>query len=187
MVTRDKNNQRRTLGLQLRGHFEPAHVGHLDIEEHKIRTSRGNELRSHEPTLRFGDELRSAAELELPQPTKVDRKRVQELQRIVKRLSKSELDERELRDDEAEKLISLARAKQKRGKDVVESPELPAEAEAEAGGEVVDIMALIKKRMREGAAGKKKAASKRKTRKKKTSRSRAPVKRGARRAAARRV
>lgn len=101
-------------------------------------------------TLRFGDEVRDASEIQLPKQVKVDKKRVQHMQQLVKRLSRDSIDEKELVDDEAEKLLALARDKQKRGKDVVEAPDAPPDDEEGGGAEVVDIMALLKKRLREG-------------------------------------
>jgi DNA end-binding protein Ku len=104
-------------------------------------------------TLRFGDEVRSAADLRLSKPEKVDQRRVAELRRAVKRLSEAAIDTEELADEEPAQLLQLARKKQKRGRDLVEVPELAEGAEAPAGGDVIDIMALIKQRLREGSPG----------------------------------
>jgi DNA end-binding protein Ku len=95
--------------------------------------------------LRFGDEVRSARDLSLPKPDKIDRERVRRMRKLVERLSAKTLDEKELRDEEPKALLELARAKQRRGKDLVEAPEEPSEQ----GAEIVDIMTIIRQRLRE--------------------------------------
>jgi DNA end-binding protein Ku len=102
-------------------------------------------------TLRFGDELRDAERLGIATPKKADAKRVAAFARAIAKRKKSDLAEKELSDDESERLLALARKKRKRGEDVVEAPELPDEeaAEEEAGGEVIDLLELIQSRLRE--------------------------------------
>jgi DNA end-binding protein Ku len=111
-------------------------------------------------TLRFGDELRSAADLDLPEPGKTDAARVRELAQAIGKLAKEEVDEAEMNLADSERLLALARRKLKRGKDVVELPEEATAAEDE-GGNVVDLMALLKQRLRapEGGRRPKRAGS----------------------------
>jgi DNA end-binding protein Ku len=108
-------------------------------------------------TLRFGDELRTPADLELPEPTKVPAKLVREMERHIEALAARELDPAELEDDRVERLQALAAQKRERGEDVVEAEPEPAAAEAEEpeGGELIDLMALLKRRL-----GAKRAAAK---------------------------
>jgi len=94
-------------------------------------------------TLRFGDELRSPESLGLPKPGRVAAAQVRRAKKALDALAKPSLDPRELRDDEPERLLAFARAKQKRGEDVVE---VPAEKE-DGGAEVIDLMALLKERL----------------------------------------
>lgn len=102
-------------------------------------------------TLRFGDELRSAADLGLPEPREVEEARVEAMAERIEALVAPELDPAELEDAQAERLLALARRKRERGEDVVEAPEAAAEGE-EGGAPVLDLMALLKERMRgEGA------------------------------------
>jgi DNA end-binding protein Ku len=101
-------------------------------------------------TLRHGDELRSAEDVGLPKRRKPEEKRVAKMAKAIEELAADALDETELVDEGARALLELAEKKRKKGKDVVEAPE---EAEAAAAdeeaseGEVVDLVALIKKRL----------------------------------------
>jgi DNA end-binding protein Ku len=106
-------------------------------------------------TLRFADELRSPETLGLPESSEPDAARVRKLAKAIDGLAEDELAEDELRDDRAERLVELARRKRERDEDVIAAPEAPARAEAgepgapEAeGGDLVDLMALLKKRLR---------------------------------------
>jgi DNA end-binding protein Ku len=101
-------------------------------------------------TLRFADELRDAKALGIGGAKRADAKRVAAFKRAIAARKKAELAPRELSDDGAERLLELARRKQKRGKDVVEVAE-PAPEETpdgeEEGAEVIDLLALLKKRL----------------------------------------
>ena len=107
-------------------------------------------------TLRFGDEVRTAKDVQLPEPEEVDEKNAARMAARVKELSEPRLDDAELRDDATEDLVAVARRKRERGEDVVEFAEEEAEAapaEEQGGARVVDLMALLKERMKEGAGG----------------------------------
>ena len=102
--------------------------------------------------LRFGDELRPPVDTD----EEPDRELVRRLEQAMKKLSHDELDEKQLADAEAKKIISLAERKRAQGKDVVEVPEElraagSGDAEAgeaeEEGGEVLDLMRVLKERM----------------------------------------
>lgn len=134
-------------------------------------------------TLRFGDELRSPTSLELPSEREVDASRLREMKRRLSRLLKKGLDDKELRDEEPEQLLKVARQKLQKGVDVIEAPEAPPEEAAE-GAQVIDIMALIKRRLAEGAPEKKPARAR--SPRPRTKRPARPVRARARRAAARR-
>jgi len=116
--------------------------------------------------LRFGDELRSAEELDLPKAGKVDRARVAELVRSIESLAADSLDEAELVDDQAKRLVALAEQKREQGDDVVQAPEVvepetEAEEEGEtSGGQVLDLMALLKERLAERKPAHKRGKSK---------------------------
>jgi DNA end-binding protein Ku len=137
-------------------------------------------------TLRFGDELRRPADLGLPQPGDVSSARVRKMARQVDALAKKDLDPAELDDDRIERLRELAERKREHDEDVVRAPEAAGAGDADEaeGGEVVDLMALLKERI--GAKG---SAGARSTRKrpaaKKASRAKRPRRSSARRPAAR--
>ncbi len=106
-------------------------------------------------TLRFGDEVRTAKDVQLPEPEEVDDKSAARMAARVKELSEPRLDDAELRDDATEDPVAIARRKRKRGEDLVEVAEQAAEAapeEEQGRARVVDLMELLKERMREGAA-----------------------------------
>jgi DNA end-binding protein Ku len=103
--------------------------------------------------LRFGDELRAPRELGLPKPIRPDRKRVARMTRAIGALAERSIDERELADEADQRLLALARAKQKRGEVVVapeatEADDPAAEAGESAGAEVVDLVQLIRDKLR---------------------------------------
>jgi DNA end-binding protein Ku len=118
-------------------------------------------------TLRFSDELRKPEEMGIPAPDRSDPARVQKMKGAIAKSKATQIDESELTDDAATRLLALARKKLARGVDVVRAPELPedeTESESESNGEVIDLLALIRKRLRESPAprsrGQKKTESK---------------------------
>jgi DNA end-binding protein Ku len=103
-------------------------------------------------TLRFGDEVRTAEDVQLPEPEKVDHATAARIAARVKELSEPRLKETELRDEATEDLVAVARRKLERGEDVVKVAEEAEDAADEEGGaKVVDLMAVLKERMKEGA------------------------------------
>ena len=109
-------------------------------------------------TLRFADELRSPPEMGIGGPEKVDAARVAVMKRAIAKRVQKRLDEGELVDEESSRVLELARAKLARGRDVLKAPEAPerqqAADEADPGGEVIDLFALIQRRLREKAPAK---------------------------------
>lgn len=128
-------------------------------------------------TLRFGDELRRPADLGLPEPGDVSSARVRKMARQVDALAKRDLDPGELDDDRIERLRELAERKLERREDVVRAPDGAdaGEAEETEGGEVVDLMALLKQRV-----GAKRSARPRSTRKRSAARKASRAKRSRR-------
>jgi DNA end-binding protein Ku len=129
-------------------------------------------------TLRYHDELRAAEEMGIGAPRKIDAERVSQIKRAIGKLKAAEVDENELSDDGAARLLELAHEKLARGADVVRAPEaIDEEPEAGSGGEVIDLVALIRKRLhaqpeRAAKAGRKPAIRKiRKVRSRSESRS----------------
>ncbi|HEX6316131.1 MAG TPA: Ku protein [Gemmatimonadaceae bacterium] len=107
-------------------------------------------------TLRFGDELRSPADLGLPEPADVPSKLVKEMTKAIESLSESSLDPAEMEDDRVERLRTLAEKKRKRGEDIVEAPAASEGGEADEDGRagVIDLMAVLKERLAKASDGK---------------------------------
>lgn len=103
-------------------------------------------------TLRFTDEIRLPEDIGLPPLEAPPDDEVKELERQMEKLRQEEFDKDLLVDLHARRLLDLVREKLDRGEDVVEMAE---EAAAEEGGEIIDLMAIIKRRFR---AGKKEAS-----------------------------
>lgn len=100
-------------------------------------------------TLRFEDELRTESDIGLPAKPRVNKADVTRFQKAVRARSKTRLDTRELEDEHAAELRKLALAKQKKGRDVVTAPET---AEQEDEAEVIDLVQVIKSRMKRSRA-----------------------------------
>jgi DNA end-binding protein Ku len=98
-------------------------------------------------TLRFADEIRSPESLKLPKAGKPDAARVRAIGKAVSALARKAIAARELHDDEPDRLLALAKKKRARGKDVVEVPEASEHSAEERGAEVIDLVALLKKRL----------------------------------------
>jgi DNA end-binding protein Ku len=103
-------------------------------------------------TMRFAAELRTPSDVGLPSPVRAPADRRQEMERALAEMTEDELDLKLLDDEYARLLLELAEAKRDAGRDVVEIEETPSEDEPESA-DVIDIMAVLKERMR-GAARK---------------------------------
>lgn len=100
-------------------------------------------------TLRFADEVRGAQDVGLPTPVRAERKLVKRFEAEIEKLSADSFDVEELRDRESERLLALIERKLEASEDVVRAPE-GAEAEPEA--DVIDLMEVLRQRMRAAAA-----------------------------------
>ncbi|HEX2205719.1 MAG TPA: Ku protein [Longimicrobium sp.] len=97
-------------------------------------------------TLRFADEVRSPADVGLPEPVKPKPAEVKRIDAEIGKRLEAHLDRKELVDRSAERLKKLARAKLRSGEDVV-----TPEERGEERTEVIDLMEILKRRMREAA------------------------------------
>ena len=114
--------------------------------------SEGGILRAE--TLRFADEVRSAADVGLPEPKKPKAAEVKKLASAIAARSEKELAPDELVDPWTAKIEALAERKQKKGEDVIEVPEAAEEERAE----VIDLMEVLKRSLgasatRRGSSG----------------------------------
>lgn len=106
--------------------------------------SDGNVLRAE--TLRFAAELRSPQDVGLPERTRPPRKEVKRFSEAIASLERDALDMEELADRYAQAIEKLAQEKARKGKDMVEGP-AELEEEEEAGGDVIDLMKVLKQRI----------------------------------------
>jgi DNA end-binding protein Ku len=97
-------------------------------------------------TLRFEDELRTPADIGLPEVRTAPAKKRRDMEKALQKLKTSTLDESLLQNEDSAELLELAEAKRAKGRDVVEVPEAPAEDEPESA-EIIDIMAILKRRV----------------------------------------
>lgn len=93
-------------------------------------------------TLRFPDEVRSAADVSLPKKRKLPAAKVKAFERAIAARAKESLDPDELVDPWSEGLVRLAEKKLRQHKDVVEVPEEAGEGEL---AEVIDLMEVLKR------------------------------------------
>jgi DNA end-binding protein Ku len=97
-------------------------------------------------TLRFEDEIRTPADVGLPDVQTAPAKKRRDMEKALQQLKTSTLDESLLQNEDSAELLELAEAKRAKGRDVVEVPEAPAEEEPESA-EIIDIMAILKRRV----------------------------------------
>ena len=105
-------------------------------------------------TMRFHDEIRKPADVGLPKTPKTATGTKKFESAIAGKSGKVNF--HEFLDEHARRLEELAQKKQKRGEDVVKAPAAAAAAE-EAGGEVIDLLEVLQKTLRGGAAPSRKA------------------------------
>lgn len=101
-------------------------------------------------TLRFAEEVRSADDVGLPQPEKPQAAAVRKMESAIGKLVEKELDEDELTDHSAERLLKLVAKKEKSGEGVVEAPE----GVAEPSEGVIDLMEVLRRSLAGNASSK---------------------------------
>jgi DNA end-binding protein Ku len=109
-------------------------------------------------TLRFADELRTPEDVGLPEPVEPAPAAVKAVEKEIAKRAEKRLDQGELVDRSAERLLKLAAKKAKAGRDVVHyEPE-----ERDEGAPVIDLMEILKRSISgagEEGAGKRSAAA----------------------------
>ena len=93
-------------------------------------------------TLRFADEIRTPAQVGLPEKKEVPKATVNKFEKLITKHSARELPMSELQDEGKEKLLKLVKSKQSRKKDIVTVEEEAADSDE---GNVVDLMDVLKK------------------------------------------
>ncbi len=94
-------------------------------------------------TMRFKDELRSPADVGLPEKSDVPAELTHRFEQIIKKKSEEELSRDELHDETAAALLDLVKAKQARKENVVVSGATESEAE-----EPASLLGVLKKSLR---------------------------------------
>ena len=102
-------------------------------------------------TLRFADEIRGVEQIDLPERPGLERKRVREIEKSIERLARKTLDESELEDEYSDRLRAIVERKRKKGADVVRAGAATADEDGET--EVIDLMEVLKRSLREPEAG----------------------------------
>jgi DNA end-binding protein Ku len=91
-------------------------------------------------TMRFPEELRSPADIDLPKKKKVPPAMVRKFEKLISNKSKKQLSARKLEDEQTEKLLKLIKKKSAQQKTLVD-----VETEKRDQGKVIDLMAVLKK------------------------------------------
>lgn len=91
-------------------------------------------------TMRFHDELRSPADVGLPEPEAADPARVRDFQDAMQALATDTLDRAELSDRQSQRILDRVREKLARGEDVMEPPAEEAEESAEPEQDLMEVL-----------------------------------------------
>lgn len=103
-------------------------------------------------TLRFAEEIRAPEDIALPESTKPDKQRVKAMQRAIEALAEDDFEREELQDLQSQRIVARAEEKLERGEDVIAlgEDEREPDVEPEQGGEVIDLMQVLKQSLAEG-------------------------------------
>lgn len=98
-------------------------------------------------TLRFADELRTPADIGLPEPGKVAPAAVKKMDQAIGRLMEKSLPTSELEDRSADRLLKVVRKKVRAGEDVVHVEKCDDDDEP---SDIIDLMQILKQRLQGG-------------------------------------
>ena len=101
-------------------------------------------------TMRFADELRSPADVDLPQKKKVTPAAVGKFEKLISSRSKKQLPPARLKADQTDRLLKLVKKKQAKRANVIKVDEEESE-----GGQFIDMMEVLKRSL--GGKGAKRA------------------------------
>jgi DNA end-binding protein Ku len=99
-------------------------------------------------TMRFADEIRDSGEAGLSGQKDASPKEVEELEESIMAASGEAPDDRELEDPLRKKLLDMVEQRRREGKEVSYARE-PAPVEEPEGAEIIDLMAILKKSLKE--------------------------------------
>ena len=103
-------------------------------------------------TMRFADEIRSASDVGLPEASRPQAKRVAALEKAIRGLEQDELDETEMADRNAARLLEVVERKKAEGSDVLHVPEPAGPPGVEDDDAVIDLMEVLKQRLAGGGS-----------------------------------
>lgn len=103
--------------------------------------------------LRFADELRTPADIGLPEIGKAKKSDVERLEKWINANSRTTLDRDELLDERAARILDLVDEKLEAGTDVIHDPEDIDEADDAEANEPVDLMAVLKRSLEQKSNG----------------------------------
>jgi DNA end-binding protein Ku len=114
--------------------------------------------------LRFADELRTPADIGLPEIAKAKKADVERMEKSINANSRKTLDRDELLDERAARILNLVEEKLEADEDVIHDPEDVDDADDADDDEPVDLMAVLKQSLeqKEGDADKTGDAEKKK-------------------------
>lgn len=92
--------------------------------------------------MRFADELRTPADVELPKKQKVPAASVRKFEKAISARTKKQFATSKLTDERSEKLLKLVKKKKSQRKNIVE---VEVEREEPTEGKVIDLVAVLKK------------------------------------------
>ncbi|GHA92074.1 non-homologous end joining protein Ku [Modicisalibacter luteus] len=100
-------------------------------------------------TLRFNDEVRTPESVGLPETQPAESRRVKSINKAIESLSSDTLERSELEDWHSRKIMDRVKEKLDKGEGVIDI-DPKEEDEAEQGGEVVDLMQILKQSLEQG-------------------------------------
>ena len=121
-------------------------IGSFVMRDHEYLVAivaEGGVLRAD--TLRFADELRTPEDVGLPKRKKAAKARVTALAKVIAAATRDALDPAEMSDRYAAAIEDLAESKQKKRQDVVRLAGAEEEDAEAAGGNVIDLMAVLRR------------------------------------------
>ena len=90
--------------------------------------------------MRFADELRSPAEVGLPDKPKIPKATVKKFEKLIASRSKKQMTKSRLEDEQTERLLKLVKKKSAQRKNVIE-----VETEEPQEAKVIDLVQVLKK------------------------------------------
>jgi len=104
-------------------------------------------------TMRFFDEIRSAEDVGLPKPEKVDNAQVRRFSQDIEKLAADDISSAETKDDSSERLLKMARQKEAKHEDVLKT------SGAGKQPKVVDILTVLRNSLAKTRAQKEPASA----------------------------